>query len=261
MKLSGKTAVVTGGSYGIGYAVASLFVREGARVAIAGRDETKGKAALEALGGELENALYVRADVSRAEDVKNLVEETVGRFGRLDILVNNAGTNPVGTALDTTEEVWDRVMAVNLKGPFLCCKHAIPHMIRAGGGSIINIGSINSFMASENEAAYDASKGGVLLFTKATALDFARHNIRVNCICPGAVDTPLLRAIFAKPEPGGNEERHDTAPPPQEDGISRGDSEGCSLSRVRRLFVRDGILDRRRRGDPGGLARLSPGAF
>jgi NAD(P)-dependent dehydrogenase (short-subunit alcohol dehydrogenase family) len=198
MKLSGKTAIVTGGTRGIGKAIASLFVGEGASVAVAGRDETRGKAAADSLGGKRERVIYVRADVSKADDVKYLVEETVRRFGRLDILVNNAGINPVGTALDTTEELWDLVMAVNLKGPFLCCKHAIPHMLRAGGGSIVNIGSINSFMAFENEAAYDASKGGILLFTRATALDFAGRNIRVNCICPGAVDTPLLRGIFAE---------------------------------------------------------------
>ena len=138
---------------------------------------------------------------------RKLVEETVQKFGRIDILVNNAGINPVGTVLDTTEEMWDRIMAINLKGPFLCCKHVIPHMIEAGGGSIVNIGSINSFMAFENEVAYDASKGGVLLFTKATALDFARKKIRVNCICPGAIDTPLLQAIFREsPNPREMEE-------------------------------------------------------
>ena len=207
MKLPGKTAIVTGGTYGIGNAIASLFVKEGAKVVIAGRDESKGRAALKVLGRESKHTIFVRADVSKSEDVKNLVEETARTFGRIDILVNNAGINPVGTALDTTEELWDRVMAINLKGPFLCCKYVIPYMIEAGGGSIVNLGSINSFMAFENEAAYTASKGGVLLFTRATALDFAGKNIRVNCICPGAIDTPLLQAIFKEsPNPKKMEE-------------------------------------------------------
>jgi NAD(P)-dependent dehydrogenase (short-subunit alcohol dehydrogenase family) len=207
MKLSGKAAIVTGGTYGIGNAIASLFAAEGADVAIAGRGEAEGKAALEALRRVSGHAIYVRADVSKDADVKRMVDEAAGRFGRIDILVNNAGINPVGTVLDTTEEMWDRIMAINLKGPFLCCKHVIPHMIEAGGGSIVNIGSINSFMAFENEVAYDASKGGVLLFTKATALDFARKKIRVNCICPGAIDTPLLQAIFREsPNPREMEE-------------------------------------------------------
>jgi len=207
MKLPGKTAIVTGGTYGIGNAIASLFVKEGAKVVIAGRDESKGRAALKVLGRESKHTIFVRADVSKSEDVKNLVEETARTFGRIDILVNNAGINPVGTALDTTEELWDRVMAINLKGPFLCCKYVIPYMIEAGGGSIVNLGSINSFMAFENEAAYTASKGGVLLFTRATALDFAGKNIRVNCICPGAIDTPLLQAIFKEsPNPKEMEE-------------------------------------------------------
>ena len=136
-----------------------------------------------------------------------MVDEAAGRFDRIDILVNNAGINPVGTVLDTTEEMWDRIMAINLKGPFLCCKHVIPHKIVAGGGSIVNIGSINSLLAFENEVAYDASKGGVLLFTKATVVNFARKKIRVNCICPGAIDTPLLQAIFREsPNPREMEE-------------------------------------------------------
>jgi NAD(P)-dependent dehydrogenase (short-subunit alcohol dehydrogenase family) len=206
MKLAGKAAIVTGGTYGIGNAIAALFAGEGADVAMAGRGEVKGKAALEALRGAGGRVIFVKADVSKDVDVRRLVEETKEKFGRIDILVNNAGINPVGTVLDTTEETWDRIMAINLKGPFLCCKHVIPHMKEAGGGSIVNIGSINSLMASENEVAYDASKGGVLMFTKATALDFAREKIRVNCICPGAIDTPLLRAIFGEsPDPGGME--------------------------------------------------------
>jgi 3-oxoacyl-[acyl-carrier protein] reductase len=165
---------VTGGTYGIGNAIAKLFAGEGADVAMAGRGEVKGKAALEALRGAGGRVIFVKADVSKDVDVRRLVEETKEKFGRIDILVNNAGINPVGTVLDTTEETWDRIMAINLKGPFLCCKHVIPHMKEAGGGSIVNIGSINSIMAFENEVAYDASKGGVLMFTKATALDFAR---------------------------------------------------------------------------------------
>jgi NAD(P)-dependent dehydrogenase (short-subunit alcohol dehydrogenase family) len=196
MKLAGKVAIVTGGTIGIGAATASLFLEQGARVVISGRDEKRGKAALKELtvhGGEVS---YVRADVSKSAEVQRMVNETVDSFGRIDVLVNNAGINPVGTVLDTEEEVWDQIMAINLKGPYLCSKYVIPHMLEVGGGSIINIGSINSFMAFENEVAYDASKGGVLMLTRATALDFAKKNIRVNCICPGAISTPLLETIF-----------------------------------------------------------------
>jgi NAD(P)-dependent dehydrogenase (short-subunit alcohol dehydrogenase family) len=208
MKLTEKVSIITGGTSGIGYAIAQLFAQEGASVIVAGRDEKRGHAALEKLKEVSDRTIYVKADVSKSTDVRKLVDATVDRFGKeISILVNNAGINPVGTALDTTEEVWDQVLGINLKSIFLCCKYVIPYMLDSGGGSIINIGSINSFMAFKNEVAYTASKGGVLMFTKSTALDFADKDIRVNCICPGAIKTPMLQHVFNEsPDPKEIEE-------------------------------------------------------
>jgi meso-butanediol dehydrogenase/(S,S)-butanediol dehydrogenase/diacetyl reductase len=193
MKLAGKVAVITGATEGIGKAVALTFAKEGAKVALIGRDEAKGEAALEEVR-KYGHAVYIKADVSDSSQVKKMIERAVQEYGRIDILVNNAAVCPPGTVLSTSEETWDYVIDLNLKGVFLCSKHAIPYMQKNGGGAIVNIGSINSLMAMENEAAYDASKGGVLMLTKATALDFAKANIRVNCILPGAIETAMLRA-------------------------------------------------------------------
>ena len=202
VKLQGKVAIVTGGTSGIGQAVALLFVEEGAKVAVIGRSESKGEATLDKIKSNGGKALFIKTDVSKSGDVKKMIEETMNAYGRIDILVNNAGINPVGTTLDTSEELWDQVMGINLKGTFLCSKYALRHMLDQGGGSIINVGSINSFMSFENEVAYGVSKGGVLMFTKATALDFAKKNIRVNCICPGAIKTPMLQEVFNEsPDP------------------------------------------------------------
>ena len=192
MKLEGKVAIVTGATDGIGKAIALLFAKEGAKIMMVGRDEAKGKSALEKVR-EFGEAVYFKADVSSSSQVKKIVEETIQKYGRIDILVNNAAVVSVGTVVNTPEETWDQVIDINMKGVFLCCKYVIPHMLKNGGGAIVNIGSINSLMAMENEAVYDASKGGVLMLTRAIALDFAKANIRANCICPGAVETAMLR--------------------------------------------------------------------
>jgi NAD(P)-dependent dehydrogenase (short-subunit alcohol dehydrogenase family) len=193
MKLEGKIAIVTGATDGIGKAVAIAFAKEGGKVMMVGRDEAKGQAAMKEVN-RFGEATYFKADVSDSSQVRKMIEETLQRYKRIDVLVNNAAVCPPGTALTTSEDTWDYVIDVNMKGVFLCCKYAIPHMEKNGGGSIVNIGSINSLMAMENEAAYDASKGGVLMLTKAIALDFAKAKIRSNCVLPGAIETAMFRA-------------------------------------------------------------------
>jgi NAD(P)-dependent dehydrogenase (short-subunit alcohol dehydrogenase family) len=198
MKLIGRVSIITGGNSGIGKATAMLFAKEGAKVVIAGRNSSRGREVVQAIEKQRGQAMFVRTDVSKSSDVRNLVETASGRFGRIDILFNNAALSPVGTVLDTSEREWSDVIETNLTGTFLCTKYVLPHMIKRKKGAIINTGSINSLMAMKKEAAYDASKGGVLMLTRAVALDFAEFNIRANCICPGAIETPMLRDLLDK---------------------------------------------------------------
>ncbi len=201
MRLAGKVALVTGGAVGIGRAIAEAFLREGARVAIGDVDRQRGEQTRQELSA-LGPIRFIQGDVSRAEEARQMVEETVVAFGRLDVLVNNAGVTHRGTVVDTEEADWDRVVAVNLKGIYLCSKYAIPHMIRAGGGSIINIGSIASVIGLQENAAYNASKGGVLALTRNMAVDYAVHGIRVNALCPAMILTPMLEQfIRIQPDP------------------------------------------------------------
>ncbi len=201
MRLAGKVALVTGGAVGIGRAIAEAFLREGARVAIGDVDRQRGEQARQELSA-LGPIRFIQGDVSRVEEARQMVEETVVAFGRLDVLVNNAGVTHRGTVVDTEEADWDRVVAVNLKGIYLCSKYAIPHMIRAGGGSIINIGSIASVIGLQENAAYNASKGGVLALTRNMAVDYAVHGIRVNALCPAMILTPMLEQfIRIQPDP------------------------------------------------------------
>lgn len=200
-RLKGKVAVITGAGSGIGRACAELFAREGARVALAGRRKEPLEAAAAAIiasGGE---ALVVPCDVTKAAEVEQAIAATVKRFGKLDVVVNNAGALLVATVAETTEEDWDRMMEVNLKGPFLVSREAVKHM-RASGGAIVNIGSVLGLVAMPKRAAYSASKGGLTLLTKAMAIDHAAEGIRVNCICPSIVDTELVQGLFANlPDP------------------------------------------------------------
>lgn len=191
MKLDGKVALITGGTEGMGFATAKLFLDEGARVVITGRSAEKGARALKCLKRSGRVA-FVRGDVSRPRDAKRMVDETVSKFGRIDILFNNAGIYLEKKTEETSEDEWDRVIDVNLKGTFLVTKAAIPFMIKQGGGSIVNNSSDAGLIGNRSCPAYCASKGGITVMTKALALDLARHNIRVNCVNPAIIDTPML---------------------------------------------------------------------
>jgi NAD(P)-dependent dehydrogenase (short-subunit alcohol dehydrogenase family) len=192
MRLQNKVALITGGNSGIGEATAILFAQEGARVAISGRNAERGRAVIAQIKQNGAQAIFVPTDVRLAEDCRRAVDETLRGFGRLDVLFNNAGVFYPHTAVDCTEEEWDLQMDINLKGTFLMSKFALPTMIAQGSGVIINNSSGWGLVGGDSAVAYCASKGGVVLLTKAMAVDHGRQGIRVNCICPGDVDTPML---------------------------------------------------------------------
>lgn len=194
MRLKDKVALITGGTSGIGEATAVLFASEGAQVAITGRNEQRGAAVVKRIEQHGGHAAFFRADVSIASDCRRAVEETARGFGRLDILFNNAGVFYAQTALECSEREWDEQIDVNLKGTFLMSKFALPTMIAQGGGVIINNSSGWGIVGGDHAVAYCASKGGVVLMTKAMAIDHGRQGIRVNCVCPGDVETPMLPA-------------------------------------------------------------------
>ncbi len=189
MRLKEKVAIITGGGSGIGHGIAVAFAREGASVVIAGRDRKKLDSVSRQIGP---SCLAQRADVSDANDVKTLVDSTLARFGAIHILVNNAGVLLPGTAESITQDDWDQTFAINVRGLWLLSRAVLPHMRKAGTGSIINIGSVLSLVAARNRVAYAASKGAVLAMTRAMALDHGGEKIRVNCICPGIVDTEMV---------------------------------------------------------------------
>jgi NAD(P)-dependent dehydrogenase (short-subunit alcohol dehydrogenase family) len=203
MRLQNKVAVITGSASGIGRECALLFAAEGAAVVISDLNDEAGAATVRDIrqnsGSE---AIYVHADVSKTADVEHLITKAVDTFGKLDVMMNNAGIFPDadGSVTDTSEDVWDLVMRVNLKGVFLGCKHAIPALLASGGGSIVNVASFVAVMgAAVPQIAYTASKGGVLSMTREIAVEFARKNIRANALCPGPVETPLMHTIFSDP--------------------------------------------------------------
>jgi NAD(P)-dependent dehydrogenase (short-subunit alcohol dehydrogenase family) len=194
MRLRDKVALITGGTSGIGRATALLFAQEGAQVAITGRNETRGqqvRAEIEQAGGQ---ALFLRADVRLPEECRRAVQDTVQAFGRMDILFNNAGVFYPHTVIDCTEEEWDLTVDTCLKGTYLMSKYALPIMVAQGSGAIINNASGWGLVGGNEAAAYCAAKGGVVLLTKAMAVDHSQQGIRVNCVCPGDVDTPMLIA-------------------------------------------------------------------
>lgn len=192
MRLENKVALITGGTSGIGEAAAVLFAKEGANVTITGRHEKRGHAVAERIVNDGGRAIFVRTDVRKAAECDLAVNETLRTFDGLDILFNNAGVFYPHTILDCTEEEWDLQMDINLKGTFLMSKAALPGMVERGRGVIINNSSGWGIAGGDAAVAYCASKGGVVLLTKAMAIDHGRQGIRVNCICPGDVDTPML---------------------------------------------------------------------
>jgi len=201
-RLKGKTAVVTGGGTGMGRAIALALGREGAKVALFGRRREVLERVAEELARAGAEGKAVVCDVTDKRAVGEAVSETEAMFGSVNVLVNSAGTLSVSTVESVSEEEWNRVIETNLTGPFLMARAVLPSMRKAGGGSIVNIGSVLGLVAIKDRAAYCASKGGLTLLTKAMALDHAHENIRVNCICPSVVETELVRGIFSDTEEG-----------------------------------------------------------
>ncbi|HWP47029.1 MAG TPA: glucose 1-dehydrogenase [Candidatus Limnocylindrales bacterium] len=201
MRLKDKVAIITGGGSGIGRATAELFAREGARITVADSQSYAGQQTVQSIKNTGGEALFVEVDVSDFTQVQRMVETTLDAYGGIDILFNGAGILTFGTVLTTDEKTWNRVISVNLTGTFLCCKAVLPHMIRRGGGSIINVSSsTGAHDAAKNTVAYVTSKGGVALLTKAMAIDHAKDKIRVNALCPGPTDTPMLREVLSPKE-------------------------------------------------------------
>jgi NAD(P)-dependent dehydrogenase (short-subunit alcohol dehydrogenase family) len=204
-RLDGKVAVITGSGSGIGREAALLFSEEGAKLCIADVAEKEG----EQTASECKDAFFQKVDVSDPQSVKGMYRATTERFGGIDVLYNNAGIMPADDAsvLDTEPDAWQRVQDVNTKGVYLCCKYGIPHLLENGGGSVINVASFVALMgAATSQISYTASKGAVLAMTRELSVEFARQGVRVNALCPGPVETPLLMRLFDE-TPGALERR------------------------------------------------------
>lgn len=197
MKLKGKSAIITGGSMGIGKATAHLFALEGANVIITGRTEKTLQETINEVGEAEGSIEYVVSDVSKEADCKKATDYTRDRFGKIDILFNNAGVLPLGITHETTIEDWDKAFNINVKGSFMMAKHTIPHMLEKGHGTIVNNASILGLKAIPGAAAYNSTKGAIVQFTRSMALEYADKGIRVNCICPGTIMTPMVEEFLA----------------------------------------------------------------
>ena len=203
MRLRDKVAIITGAGSGMGRTASQMFAAEGAKVVVAEFDTGSGEETARLVADAGGEATFVQADVSVEDDARRLVEAAVSAYGRLDVLYNNAGVMPEAdhSVIDTDVETWDKVMAVNLRGVFLGCKHAIPRMVEQGSGSVINISSFVALLGcSVPQDAYTASKGAVLSLTRSLAVQFGPHGVRSNAICPGPIETPLLMDWLLKDE-------------------------------------------------------------
>lgn len=201
-----KVVVVTGGASGIGRATVAAFAAEGARVVSADRDVERGEHAAEELRRTGGDALFVATDVTDEDACARLAAITVERFGGIDVLVNNAGIQTYGTVIDTPRDVWDRTLACNLTSVYLVSKHCLPHILARGGGAVVNTASVQAFATQKAVAAYAATRGAVVALTRTMALDFAEQQVRVNCVCPGSIDTPLLHYSVRAQLPGADED-------------------------------------------------------
>jgi NAD(P)-dependent dehydrogenase (short-subunit alcohol dehydrogenase family) len=196
MRLKDKVAIITGAGSGLGKAAALLFAREGAKIVVAANRDKDGEQTVKSIRDNGGDAIFTKVDVTRAADLQNAVKAAIGKYGKLDIMLNNAGTPGPGKLIaDITEEEWNRVLAVNLTGVFLGTKYAIPEMLKGGGGVVINISSVAALSPRRYAGAYAAAKAGVIQLTRVTALEYARKNIRVNCILPGPIDTPFFTKV------------------------------------------------------------------
>lgn len=201
MDFHGKTVIVTGGAKGIGRGCAEVFCRRGAMVSVVDWDSGAGRRMVDLLASAGGKAVLVDADISTMEGARRMVDETLSVFGRIDVLVNNAGTHISKDVLDQTEEEWDRLLGINLKSCFLCCKQVLPELMKTRG-SIVNMSSMVGLVGQSRAAAYSATKGGMIAMSKGMALDYARYGVRVNVVCPGWVQTPLVEEWFdQQPDP------------------------------------------------------------